>query len=343
MYKKTALYDYHSKLGAKFVEFAGYSMPIWYTRHQSEHLAVRKLCGMFDISHMGLFLFKGSNIKDILQNFSCNVLSNKNVYTMILNRDGKILDDVMISPFNDNDFLMVVNASNKEKLINYFTENKCKLTNLSNTHSFLAIQGPKSLAKLSNILNFDLCNLKPMSLIKTKYLNSHIWISQTGYTGEKGVEVIIKNEFVNKFWKQCLELDIQPCGLAARDSLRLEKGFCLYGHELSENITPLETHYSWVVKYNHDFIGKNALIHQKSNGIPTKIIPFTCEQIVIPRKGYKIYDHSVCVGEVCSGTLSPILNQAIGLARVSNKKHEKLYLEIRGSKTEIKTVKLPFV
>jgi len=346
MSKETFLSACHIKHGAKLVDFAGFRMPVWYSSMKDEHLAVRKASGMFDISHMGVLEVTGAEAFDFLQQFTCNdaqkSMSGKMVYSMVLNDDGFILDDVMFGKLDER-FILVVNAANKGKLLDWFSEkNKFDATihDMSQTHAFVAIQGPEAIQKVSECLRVDLSGLKRFSIQSYSVLEEPVVISRTGYTGEDGVEIVIRSEKAELLWDTLLEGGVTPCGLAARDSLRIEAGLPLYGHELSETIHPLMTRYGWVIGWDTEFNGKAAL-QGYQNSVSETTVGIEMVEKMIPRQGQEIQEGGV----ITSGTLSPLTNKAIGMAIVPKEYAEigtELTVNVRNRQCKASVVKVPF-
>ena len=345
---QTKLHDIQKEQNAKFIPFAGYEMPVWYDSIKKEHLAVRENAGVFDISHMGIFKLKGETAFELLQYLSCNELEkakkNTMVYTMLLNEKGTILDDVMIGSVTNHQFLLIVNAANKSKIAKWIKKHQkqsATVEDQNKDHCFLAVQGPKAVEKLKEILNAPIQKIERFG-VGTILVNDHdITLLRTGYTGEEGFECIVPNGYAEEFWQKCIESEITPCGLGARDTLRIEKGLPLYGQELSESINPLMTRYPWVVKWDHDYIGKEALLQKKEN--PTKkTIGFQLLGRQIPRFNQAVKQGGV----VTSGTLSPSLNEPIGMAIVDQElahSKENIHIDIRGNWVEAKQVNVPFI
>jgi aminomethyltransferase len=346
---KTSLYSEHIKHKAKMIEFAGYYMPVWYSSLKEEHLTVRQSCGLFDISHMGVFKISGQNAEIFLQNISCNNIEKsfkqKMIYSMILNENGGIMDDVTIGKIN-NDFILVINACNKKKIHDWLVKNSTGdicFTELTQNNSFIAIQGPDTDKILSKVINTDLSPYPRFGLFSFKLHDCECLAMRTGYTGQDGFELIIPNDLVAKLWDELIQNGATPCGLGARDTLRIEAGLPLYGHELSEEITPLMTRYSsWVIDFSKNFIGKEALLKSKDNKDKLKTVGFVMQDRVIPRADYKIIEG----GKVTSGTLSPYLDKPIGLALVDSNFSDidsEINIQIRGKNYAAKVVKLPFI
>lgn len=349
---KTQLYSQHVKQGAKLVPFGGYLLPVWYEGLKQEHDAVRTSCGAFDISHMGLFELSGPDAGALLQSLTCNDVDKADkgimVYSMMLNENGGILDDIMFGKLAESSYLVVVNAGNRSKIwdwitqtINASTSKNVTLTELNKEYSFIAVQGPKAQEKLANILPLPFNDYKRFSLQKATLWNEEILILGTGYTGEAGFELAIPHTVIEKAWSTLMDNGITPCGLGARDSLRLEAGLPLYGQELSENITPLHTRYNWVVSWNKNFKGKAALETLKNTSVDMATVGIEMEERIIPRTHYIIEEG----GEVTSGTLSPSLDKPIGMA-IINKENAKegqvIHVQIRGKSYPAKVVPLPF-
>ena len=328
------------------VPFSGFKMPVWYAGLKEEHKAVRENCGMFDISHMGCFEITGENAKSFLQQISCNDLDktkeNNMVYSMALNENGGILDDIMIGKLPTS-FYLVVNAGNKEKMVNWINgldTTGITITDLNKTNGFIAIQGPTATENLSKIFNIDFKAIGRFTVERRALDGIECVVSRTGYTGEDGFELLIPNESIGTLWEKIIENGVQPCGLGARDTLRIEAGLPLYGQELSETITPLETRYKWVVKLEKDFIGRDALAKLKETTTRTTI-GFKMEDRMIPRPHYKV----VGGGEVTSGTLSPTLGIPVGMALISKDLAEsgEFEIDIRGKAYKAIVTSVPFV
>ena len=281
--KKTALYSEHIKLNAKIVDFGGYQMPVNYSRGiQFEYDSVRNNVGMFDVSHMGQIIVSGPEAKNLLQYLMVNNIEKLNVgdaqYTAICNNEGGIKDDVIVYCCNSK-YILIVNASNCEKIFNWIKLNNdknCLIENVSEQYSLIAVQGPKSRKILNKIFNENIM-LKFYSHMKIKMNDNDIFISRTGYTGELGYEILVYNNIVKDIWKELVSLNVTPCGLAVRDILRLEMRYCLYGNDISESKTPIESGLNWIVDFRKKFIGHNILLNQKRNGIEKQLIAFKHE------------------------------------------------------------------
>ena len=358
--KKTVLYDKHIALNGKMVPFAGYLMPVQYEGVNIEHLHVRSSVGLFDVSHMGEFFLEGKNATDLLQllcsNDICSIQNHKAQYTCLINEFGGIIDDLIIYKFNENKFMLVVNAGNINKDWEWIKlHNKKfgnKLENWSDKMSLLALQGPKSCNILEKVINFGIHALKNYSFIICNLgLAKNVIVSTTGYTGSGGVEIYCDNKDVDLIWKTLFDLgkefDLKPIGLAARDTLRLEMGYCLYGNEINDKTNPIEANLKWITKLNKDFIGKKHVINTIEKGPTNKLIGFKILERGIPRSNYKIFDNNDNeIGIVTSGTMSPSLKQAIGLGYVKNKfskPDSPIFIEIRNKKIKAVIVKTPFV
>lgn len=357
---KTALYDKHVSLGAKMVSFAGFEMPVQYTGVTEEHFAVREKVGIFDVSHMGQFFVEGPAAKDLLQFVGTNnvdALENgKAQYTCLPNGKGGIVDDLIVYKMTDEKYFVVVNASNIEKDWNHISKYNekfgAKLTNASEEMSLIAIQGPKATETLQKLTDINLSDLAYYHFTVGKIAGvDEVIISNTGYTGSGGFEIYFKNENAVKIWEALTEageeFGLIPCGLASRDTLRLEKGFCLYGNDIDDTTSPLEAGLGWITKFEKDFVDKEILAKQKEEGITRKLVGFEMQEKAIPRHDYLVVDADGNeIGKVTSGTMSPMKKIGIGLAYVA-KDHFKvgsdIFIQIRNKNIPAKIVKLPFV
>lgn len=347
MLQRTELNEEHHKLNAKMVNFGGWEMPVMYAGIQQEHSAVRNKVGIFDTGHMGIIIIEGPESLNFIQKITTNDVAQLEVgqiqYSMILNENGGILDDVLVYRLPDR-YMMVVNASNTKKILYWIEKNNkedISVTLLNSTHSMLALQGPQSEEILSRIIDIDLTNLRYYRCTQGSILGKKVIISRTGYTGEDGFELILQRDEIKIVWKYMIENNIQPCGLGARDTLRLEAGMPLYGHELSEDITPLQTHMDWVVNWNKTFIGKEALEQQKTAGIPARLCGIEMLDKAIPRESYAIDGGWF----VTSGTFSPHFQKPIGIALLPTAKIQlgaEIDVIIREKKHKAKIVPLPF-
>jgi len=360
MEKRTALYDKHVSLGAKMVPFAGFDMPVQYSGVTEEHFAVREKVGIFDVSHMGQFFVEGDSAKDLLQYATTNNVDNledgKAQYTCLPNGNGGIVDDLIIYKMKDGKYFVVVNASNIEKDWNHISKYNekfgAKLTNVSDEMSLIAIQGPRATETLQKLTDTNLSEIPYYHFTEGTVAGvSDVIISNTGYTGSGGFEIYFKNQDALKLWNDLTEagqeFGLIPCGLASRDTLRLEKGFCLYGNDIDDTTSPLEAGLGWITKFDKDFVDKETFAKQKEEGISRKLVGFEMQERAIPRHDYLVVDaEGNEIGKVTSGTMSPMKNIGIGLAYVA-KPHFKvgsdIFIQIRNKKVPAKVVKTPFV
>ena len=357
--KKTRLYPVHEKLGAKIVEFAGYLMPIHYSSILAEHKAVRESVGVFDVSHMGEIFVTGEKSVDFVQHITVNDVSKlypgRVQYSAMCYNDAGIVDDLLVYKFADNKFLLVVNASNIEKDFNWMNENNkfgVTLENKSDEYSLIAVQGPDSNKTLQKLCDKEI-NLEYYHFFETKVAGVDMILSRTGYTGELGYELYFKGDektaehVWNKIFEAGKEFNIQPVGLAARDSLRLEMGFMLYGNDIDKTTNPLEAGLGWITKLNKgNFIGRDVLLKVKSEGLSRKLVAMLGNDKSFPRHGYEIKADNKKIGEVTSGTVSPVLEKpiAMGYVDVSQAAEgNEVNIVVRGRETKVKIVKLPFI
>ena len=356
--KNTALTSIHEALGAKMVPFAGYNMPVSYEGVTIEHETVRKDVGVFDVSHMGEFLISGPNALELIQKVSTNDASKltdgKAQYSCLTNTEGGIVDDLIIYCLNPEKYLLVVNASNIEKdwdWISMHNSMEADMKDLSSEYSLLAIQGPKAVEAMQSLSPYDLSSIKFYNFVVEEFAGiENVIISATGYTGSGGFEIYCKNSEVEQVWNNVLEagkeFGIKPIGLAARDTLRLEMGYCLYGNDIDDTTSPLEAGLGWITKFTKDFINSDALKAQKAEGPQRKLIAFEIQDRGIPRQGYDIVDEAGnTIGIVTSGTMSPSLNKGIGLGYVPSNMSgfgEPIYIQIRKKAVKATIVKLPF-
>jgi aminomethyltransferase len=356
--KKTTFYNIHVKQGAKLVEFAGYLMPIQYSSIIAEHKAVRNSVGIFDVSHMGEVFVKGDKALDFVQNLTVNDASKlfpgRIQYSAMCYKDGGIVDDLLVYRLGEKEFLLVINASNIQKDFEWMQKNNigADLQNQSDEYSLLAIQGPDS-QKVVQKLTSDPVNIEYYHFMRTKILGIDMILSRTGYTGELGYELYFKGDekSAEKLWNSVMEagkeFGIQPAGLAARDSLRLEMGFCLYGNDIDQTTNPLEAGLGWITKLKKDkFIGKDALLKVKDEGLKRKLVPMSTDEKAFPRHGYDLTVDGKKVGTITSGTVSPVLDKPIALGYVEAKYSDegtKINFSIRGKEIPAEVVKLPFV
>ena len=352
--KDTALSATHEALGAKMVPFAGYNMPVQYDGVNIEHEAVRNDVGVFDVSHMGEFLIEGPNALELLQKVSSNDASKLTVgkaqYSCLPNDDGGIVDDLIIYKIKEETYLLVVNASNIEKDWNWIQSKNdvgAEMRDLSEDYSLLAIQGPNAVEKMQDLSSHDLSAIKFYNFVVGDFAGiDHVIISATGYTGSGGFEIYCKNTEVKQIWDKVTEAGAKPIGLAARDTLRLEMGYCLYGNDINDTTSPIEAGLSWICKFNKPFTNSEALEDQKRRGTERKLIAFKLDERGIPRQGYDIVDNSGRkIGEVTSGTMSPSLGIGIGLGYVPAifaDVNSKINIQIRKNAIRATVVKLPF-
>ena len=367
--KKTPLYEVHQRLGAKLVEFAGYALPLYYTSIKEEHLAVRKGAGVFDVSHMGEFWIREAPSSPgealaFLQYATTNDVARLKVgraqYSMLPNEQGGVVDDIYLYRTGPSEYLMVVNAANREKDWAHLSRLKggfqVELEDASERTALLALQGPKAAEILQGLVDEDLASVTPKGrtsstpkgrtsrkkndVFPAQVAGKRAWLARTGYTGEDGFEIFLEAEDAEAVFQALLDRKAVPAGLGARDSLRLEAGFPLYGHELTDETNPLCTPYAWVVKREKDFFGKEALLSR------------TCDQVLVglvleegvPREGYPVLQgEGRTVGRVTSGGFSPVLGKGIALAYVEAQAEPPLFVEIRGQKKPASLVKPPFV
>lgn len=335
---KTYLYNNHVKLGAKMVDFAGWDMPVQYTSIIEEHNNVRNNAGLFDVSHMGEIFVSGKDSVDFLQTVVPQdiekIIDKKAKYCQLTNNNGGVVDDLFIYKLEENYYLLVVNASRLEADYNWLIENKnsfdVTIDNKSDFYSMVALQGPKAADILAEIGIKKEDQPRTMFIMKTKLLNEEVFISRTGYTGEDGFEIIIKNEKVSELWETILEkgknFGIMPIGLGARDTLRLEAAMSLYGHELNETTTPVEAGLSWSIDKEkvQDYNGKNVIQNQLKNGVNRKLIAFKMTDRAIARNDYPIHLGDEKIGYVTSGCVAPCLGQNIGLGYINTDKNLKI-------------------
>ncbi|MCK6610326.1 MAG: glycine cleavage system aminomethyltransferase GcvT [Bacteroidia bacterium] len=357
--KYVALNDLHVSLGAKMIEFAGYNMPVLYTNLIQEHLAVRNSVGVFDVSHMGEFLLKGEKALDLIQlvtsNDASKLTDGKVQYSCLPNDQGGIVDDLLVYRYSATEYLLVVNASNIEKDWNWISKHNSfgvDMQNLSEAYSLLAVQGPNAIKALQKLTQTDLSSMEYYSFTTGTMAGiDEVIISNTGYTGAGGFELYVKNESARKLWDAVFEagaeFNILPAGLGARDTLRLEKGFCLYGNDINDTTSPIEAGLGWITKFTKPFINHEYHQKLKTEGVAKKLVGFELIDRGIPRQHYMIKDAAGnTIGEVTSGTQSPSLNKAIGMGYVStafSKPDSEIYIEIREKLIKAKVVKVPFL
>ena len=357
--KTVPLHQIHVQLGAKIVPFAGFDMPVRYSSDLDEHHAVRNNVGVFDVSHMGEFRVKGPRSLDLIQKVSSNdasvLFDGKVQYSYLPNADGGVVDDLLVYKVADNDYMLVVNASNIEKDWNWIQSHNTEgveMTNVSDDLCLFAVQGPNATAVLQKLTAIDLGAMEYYTFkIGTMAGIEDVIISATGYTGAGGFEIYVNKENAEKMWTAIFsagsEFDIKPVGLGARDTLRLEKGFCLYGNDIDDQTSPLEAGLGWVTKFSKDFINSENLKIQKEAGLTRKLVGFEMIDRGIPRGHYELCDaEGNKLGDVTSGTQSPTLQKGIGLGYVPaiySKPETEIFVKVRDRLLKAKVVKLPFV
>ncbi len=356
--KNTALTHIHEALGAKMLPFAGYNMPITYEGVNAEHETVRTAVGVFDVSHMGEFFLSGPNALALIQKVTSNdaaVLTDGRVqYSCLPNNDGGIVDDLLVYKIKDEEYLLVVNASNIEKDWNWIASHNdlgVEMVNRSDEYSLLAIQGPKAVEALQSLTTVDLASIKYYHFTIGNFAGfEDVIISATGYTGAGGFEIYCKNDQAETIWNKVFEagapFGIQPIGLAARDTLRLEMGFCLYGNDINDSTSPIEAGLGWITKFNKEFTNSANLKAQKEAGVSRKLVGFEMQEKAIPRHDYEIVDaNGNNIGIVTSGTMAPSLNKGIGMGYVTTENSavdSEIFIRIRKKDVAAKVVKMPF-
>ena len=356
--KNVQLHKIHEELGAKILPFAGYNMPIQYNGVKDEHKAVRENIGVFDVSHMGEFLLEGPNALALIQKVTTNDASKLNIgdaqYSCLPNTEGGIVDDLLVYRIKTATYLLVVNASNIEKDWNWirsYNDKQVSMVNLSDSYSLLAIQGPKTIEAMQSLTSIDLSAIKFYSFKIGDFAGiENVIISATGYTGSGGFEIYCKNEEVEQIWTKVFEagadFGIQPVGLAARDTLRLEMGYCLYGNDINDRTSPLEAGLGWITKFNKEFVYRDFLKAQKNEGVSKKLVGFELIDKGVPRQGYEITDlEGNTMGIVTSGTMGPSVKKGIGMGYVPtkfSKTGSEIYIKVRKRLLKAQVVKLPF-
>ncbi|HEV2831793.1 MAG TPA: glycine cleavage system aminomethyltransferase GcvT [Hanamia sp.] len=359
--KTTPFTEKHIALGAKMAEFAGYNMPISYTGINEEHAAVRNNGGVFDVSHMGEFILKGEKALDLIQRVTTNDASKINdgkaQYTCMPNEAGGIIDDLIIYCIEENKvYMIVVNASNIDKDWNWISKHNTEnveMHNISDKTCLLAIQGPNATKIVQPLTDIDILNLKYYTFVKGKFAGiENVLISATGYTGSGGIEIYFEDKddnahiIWNKIFEQGKSHDLKPIGLAARDTLRLEMGYCLYGNDIDDTTSPLEAGLGWITKFNKDFVGKAKIEELKAKGIQKKLVGLETLEKGIPRHGYEIKnEEGETIGTVTSGTQSPTLQKPIALGYIDinySKIDTPVFIKIRNKLLASKVVKVPF-
>ena len=349
--RRTPLYEEHKKEGAKLVDFAGWEMPVQYEGIRAEHEAVRQRAGLFDVSHMGEVAFKGSQAEAAVQRLVTRDVSRLSVgqagYAAVCYEDGGTVDDVLVYR-NPDDFLIVVNAANKDKDLAHFRENArdldVEIEDQSDDWALLALQGPDATGILQEFTGTDLSDIRYYRYEVGEVDGAYAVLSRTGYTGEDGFELYLRPEDAPAVWRRLVESGASPVGLGARDTLRLEAGMCLYGNELDAETTPLEAGIGFAVHLDkeEEFIGREALHREKDEGLRKKLVGFEVAGRGIARHGYEVMSGGEVIGEVTSGTLSPTLGKAVGLALVSPGVEDAFEVVVRSRPVEARTVPLPF-
>ncbi|UXP33057.1 glycine cleavage system aminomethyltransferase GcvT [Reichenbachiella agarivorans] len=355
--KNITLNDLHVSLGGKMVPFAGFNMPVRYSSDKEEHLCVRENVGVFDVSHMGEFLLEGPHALDLIQRVTSNdaskIVDGQAQYSCLPNEDNGIVDDLIIYKMSDDKYFLVVNASNIEKDWNWISQYNTKgvkMTNVSDDYSLFAVQGPKAISALQKITKVDL------SAIKFYHFNigeiggiQEVIISATGYTGAGGFELYVKNADAETLWNAVFaagaEFGIKPIGLGARDTLRLEMGYCLYGNDIDDTTSPIEAGLGWITKFTKEFTNSAAILKQKEEGVDKRLVAFIMEDKGIPRGGYEIQDaNGKAIGNVTSGTMSPSMNVGIGMGYVQTGFHtidSEIFVQVRNKSLKAIITKLP--
>ncbi len=362
---KTAFTDFHIDLGAKMSEFAGYNMPIEYSGIKDEHIIVREKLGVFDVSHMGEFWVKGDKAFDFVQKITSNNVADlydgKVQYSCFPNGNGGIVDDLLVYKFNDETYLLVVNAANIVKDWNWCVKQAAafgleigkELYNASDEICQLAIQGPLALKAMQNLTSENIEEMEYYTFAKCEFANiPNAIVSTTGYTGSGGIEVYVNNEDGPKLWEAIFkageEFGIKPIGLGARDTLRLESGFCLYGNDITDETSAIQAGLAWITKFvdGNDFVDREKWFNEKVNGVPQRLKGFVLEERGIPRQHYKVVDkEGVEIGVVTSGTMSPILNKGIGMAYLNKgfwKEDSEIFIQVRNKQLKASVKKPPF-
>ena len=356
--KSVALNDTHIELGAKMVPFAGFNMPVQYSGINIEHETVRNGVGVFDVSHMGEFILKGDGALDLIQRVCSNdasvLFDGKVQYSCLPNEHGGIVDDLLVYRINEKAFMLVVNASNIEKdweWISKYNNAGVEMKNISDQTSLLAIQGPKAAEALQSLTDVDLAEMDYYTFKKGVFAGiENVLISATGYTGAGGFELYFDKKDSAHIWNEVFRsgepLGIKPIGLAARDTLRLEMGFCLYGNDIDDSTSPIEAGLGWITKFTKSFVNSENLVKQKHNGVEQKLVGFEMIERGIPRHDYEIVDNAgITIGKVTSGTQSPSLQKGIGMGYVKtsfSKVGTDIFIKIRDNKVLARVVKMPF-
>jgi aminomethyltransferase len=357
--KKVPLNDIHEKLGGKMIPFAGYNMPVRYSSDIEEHMAVRTGVGVFDVSHMGEFKVEGPNALDLIQRVTSNdaskLIDGQAQYSCLPNETGGIIDDLLVYKLKDGDYMLVVNASNIQKdwaWISKFNTKGAQMTNISDDLCLFAVQGPKAAGVLQKLTTLNLAAIPYYNFTKGDFAGAKdVVISNTGYTGAGGFEIYVHKSNGEKVWNAIFDAgkndNIKPIGLGARDTLRLEMGFCLYGNDIDDNTSPLEAGLGWITKFTKDFTNASALKAQKEKGVTKKLVGFKMVDKGIPRHDYIIRDaEGSAIGKVTSGTMSPVLGVGIGMGYVEANNAvpgSEIFIEVRGKNLKAEVSKLPLI
>ncbi len=357
--KKITLSDFHESIGGKMVPFAGFYMPVRYSSDNEEHRCVREGVGVFDVSHMGEFHLKGEKALDLIQHVISNdasvLFDGKIQYAYLPNTEGGVVDDLLVYKIQDNEYMLVVNAGNIEKDWNWITSHNSfgvEMNNLSDDTSLFAIQGPKATATLQKLTGIDLGSMDYYTFVTGDFAgHQKVTISATGYTGAGGFEIYLPNAIAEEVWKKIFEagaeFDIKPIGLGARDTLRLEMGYCLYGNDITDTTSPLEAGLGWVTKFTKKFINSENLLAEKTAGLKRKLVGLEMIDRGIPRSHYEICDaEGNTIGEISSGTQSPTLGKGIAMGFVKtefSKTGTEIFVKIREKLLKAQVVKMPFV
>tara|TARA_B100000795_G_scaffold266227_1_gene249092 strand:- start:719 stop:1801 length:1083 start_codon:yes stop_codon:yes gene_type:complete len=356
--RNTALSHIHEALGAKMVPFAGYNMPVQYEGVTAEHLSVRENVGVFDVSHMGEFIIRGEGAFELVQKVTSNDVSKlvdgKVQYTCLPNGNGGIVDDLLVYRMDEKTYFLVVNASNIAKDWDWISKHNTagvEMVNISEETSLLAVQGPKAAKALESLTEMNISDMKYYTFQKGNFAGKeNVLISTTGYTGAGGFEIYFNNDDAEEIWKAIFEAgkdsNISPVGLAARDTLRLEMGFCLYGNDIDDTTSPLEAGLGWITKFTNDFVDSDFLQKQKEAGITKRLVGFELVDRGVPRQGYDVVNQEgEKIGNVTSGTMAPSLKKGIGLAYIPKDMTApgtEIYITVRKKQLKAKVVALPF-
>jgi len=353
MAKQTPFFDCHNQAGAKIVDFGGWDMPLHYGSQMEEHHIVRQDAGMFDVSHMTTVEVTGEDAKAYLQYLLANdvdklKVSGKALYSGMLNENGCVIDDLIVYFINNTHYRVVVNASTREKDLAWMALQADKFSvdvTENNDYAMIAVQGPKAIEKANSVFTQNQQQAVEGMGVFMAADSEGYFIARTGYTGEDGYEIMVPANEASDFWNRLLEAGVKPCGLGARDTLRLEAGMNLYGNDMDESISPLEANMAWTIGWSdeRDFIGKQALLAEKEAGVKNKLVGLVLEGKGVIRAHMKVVIEGIGEGETTSGTMSPTLKKSIGMARVPKATGESVMLEIRGKLVPAKVVKPSFV